>query len=249
MEIAGLEGVLSDPALDIRELRGALRTKNDSLLFELAHVELPGTEGRGQGRIDWPQDTIQYRFTLDAPRLALADIRFVSPFFPDYTGRARVSATSVSNQRTEWAIGDLSFGDDASRIDGSLVAITDINRGLGFRALRLDLRNVDLNVPRPYLDTLPFHGRVSGRLEADGFFDGMTVALDWDYQDSSIEGGASNQLAMAGRVRFGGPDGTISSSRATCSSPLIRRRAVGGSRRCSRWTCATASRGSASRPR
>lgn len=207
VEIAGLEGVLSDPALDIRELRGALRTKNDSLLFELAHVELPGTEGRGQGRIDWPQDTIQYRFTLDAPRLALADIRFVSPFFPDYTGRARVSATSVSNQRTEWAIGDLSVGDDASRIDGSLVAITDINRGLGFRALRLDLRNVDLNVPRPYLDTLPFHGRVSGRLEADGFFDGMTVALDWDYQDSSIEGGASNQLAMAGRVRFGGPDG------------------------------------------
>jgi len=214
IEISGLDGRLSDPALDIRELRGTLQTEGDSLLFELPRVELPGTEGRVEGRIDWPQDTIQYHFTFDAEKLALADIRFVSAFFPDYRGRAWLQARSASNRRTEWTIRDLAVGDSASRIEGSLVAITDIRHGLGFRNLRLTLTNVDLDVPRPYLDTLPFHGRVNGTLRADGFFDAMRVDLDWVFDDSVVEGGATNQLALAGLVHLGGAEGMIFDSAA-----------------------------------
>jgi hypothetical protein len=214
IEISGLEGRLSDPGLDIRELRGTLETKDDSLLFELPRVELPGTEGRAEGRIDWPQDTVQYHFTFDAEKLALADIRFVSPFFPDYSGKAWLQARSASNRRTEWTIRDLAVGDSTSRIEGSLVAITDIPRGLGFRDLGLTLTNVDLDVPRPYLDTLPFHGRVSGTLNADGFFDAMRVDLDWVFDDRDVEGGATNQLALEGLVHLGGAEGMVFDSAA-----------------------------------
>ncbi len=45
---------------------------------------LPGTRASGQGRLDWPRDTILYHLRLDAPTLALADIRFVSPEFPGF---------------------------------------------------------------------------------------------------------------------------------------------------------------------
>ncbi len=209
VEISGLEGLLSDPALDIRELRGTLRTKNDSLVFELPRVELPGTEGRAVGRIDWPQDTVRYRFAFDAERLSLPDVRFVSPFFPDFGGKARLAASSVSNQRTEWTIRGLAVGDSLSGIEGNLIAITDIYRGLGFRDLDLTLRNLDLDVPRPYLDTLPFEGRVSGRLAADGFFDAMQVDLDWVLDDARVPEGATSELGLAGLVHIGGPEGMV----------------------------------------
>lgn len=207
LEIGRLAARVSDPALRIRELKGGLRTKNDSLVFNVEHLALPGTTGSGAGRLDWPRDTIMYRFGFQIPRLALADLRWISPRFPDYTGSARVQARSSSGARTEFDIRDLGVGDPESRVSGRLVAITDVYRGLGFRGLNLSLANVDLDVMRAYLDTLPFYGRLTGRLEADGFFDDMSVSLDWRFSDAHVPGGSETQLALDGRLRLGGADG------------------------------------------
>jgi hypothetical protein len=207
LDIRHLAARISDPGMEVRDLRGRVRTKNDSLLFELEHAELPGTTGSGAGRLDWPRDTIMYHFSFDAPRLALADIRWVSPKFPAFTGSARLRANSLSGVRTEWNIPQLSVGDSSSQVTGRLLAITDIYRGLGFRRLQLTLSNLDLDVVRPYLDTLPLHGRITGPLRADGFFDGMTVGLDWVFQDARVPGGAESRLALEGNVRLGGAQG------------------------------------------
>ena len=207
LQIDRLAARLSDPLLEIRDLRGRVRTKDDSLLFELERATLPGTSVRGAGRLDWPRDTLLYHLALDAPKLALADIRFISPFFPGFTGRARLRARSVSGARTEWDIRDLSAGDSGSRVTGHLVAITDATRGLGFRNLDLALDSLDLDVVRPYLDSLPFHGTITGSLAADGFFDGLTATLDWQFHDAAVTGGAENRIALDGGIRRGGEDG------------------------------------------
>ena len=199
---------ISDPALDIRNADVVVRVKDDSLRFQARRIELPGTEATGEGRIDWPRDTILYRVRFDAPALALADLRFVSPQFPPFTGRARVTGTSLSGARTEWDLRDLSVGDATSRVSGRLVAITDVYRGLGFRDLSLQLDNLDLDVPRAYLDTLPFHGRVSGSLDAADFFDRMTVDLDWTFEDALVPGGATSRLSLTGPLRFT-PEGLV----------------------------------------
>lgn len=207
LDIRHLAARISDPGMEIRDLRGRVRTKNDSLLFELEHAELPGTTGSGAGRLDWPRDTIMYRFSFEAPRLALADLRWVSPHFPDFTGSARLRARSLSGVRTEWDLPRLSVGDSTSHVDGRMVAITDIHRGLGFRGLQLALTNLDLDAVRPFLDTLPLYGRISGPLRADGFFDGMTVSLDWQFSDGRVEGGAVSRVALEGNLRLGGSEG------------------------------------------
>lgn len=207
LDIRHLAARISDPAMDVRDLRGQVRTKHDSLLFELEHAELPGTTGSGAGRLDWPRDTIMYHFSFEAPRLSLADLRWVSPHFPDFTGSARLRANSLNGVRTEWTIPQLSVGDSTSQVTGHLVAITDIYRGLGFRDLQLGLGNLDLDVVRPYLDTLPLHGRITGPLRADGFFDGMTVSLDWVFQDAMVPGGAQSRLGLNGNLRLGGAEG------------------------------------------
>jgi len=207
LQIDHLAAQLSDPKLEIRDLRGSVHTKDDSLIFALDKAELPGTSAQGSGRIDWPKDTILYHFAFQAPVLALADLRWVSPAFPDFTGSAQVQAQSVSGSRTEYDIRNLSVGDSSSRVEGGMVAITDIYRGLGFRDLALTLRNLDLDVVRPYLDTLPFHGKLTGRMGASGFFGGMTVSLDWLFQDAKVPGGAETRLALNGPLRLGGADG------------------------------------------
>lgn len=200
--VGALAARISDPELDIRNAELSLSVKGDSLLFQARRLELPGTRASGEGRIDWPRDTILYHVRLDAPELALEDVRFISPQFPAFRGRARVTGTSLSGARTEWDLRDLSVGDAASTISGRLVAITDVYRGLGFRNLQLNIQNLNLDVPRAYLDTLPFHGAVTGTLQADGFFDRMTVALDWEFADSLVPGGAVSRVSLAGPLRF-----------------------------------------------
>jgi hypothetical protein len=203
-----LASKVSDPDLRIVDLKAQLRTKNDSLTFNVERAELPRTSLSGAGRIDWPQDTIQYRFGLEAPRLALADLRFISPGFPDFTGKGSVQARSVSNSRIEYDIRDLVVGDAGSRVSGRLVAITDIYQGLGFRRLGLNLANLDLDVVRPYLDSIPFYGKITGRLSADGFFKAMTVSLDWSFTDAKVAG-AQSRLALDGLLHLGGAEGMV----------------------------------------
>ncbi len=206
LEIERLAARVSDPALDIQALSGSIRTKNDSLLFELTRFELPGTSGQGSGRLDWPSDTLLYHYSFRTPRLALKDLRFISPKFPDFTGSGRVQAASLSTTRTEYDIRELALGGAGSKVAGRLVAITDVHRGLGFRNLDVMLNSLDLEVVRPYLDTLPFYGRVTGPLRADGFFNDMVVSLDWLFQDAKAAG-AENRVALGGRLRLGGPQG------------------------------------------
>jgi autotransporter translocation and assembly factor TamB len=206
LEIERLTAHVSDPALEIRALSGGLRTKNDSLVFELTHFELPGTSGQASGRLDWPSDTLLYHYRFRAPQLALKDLRFISPKFPDFTGSGRVQAASLSTTRTEYDIRELALGGGGSKVAGRLIAITDVHRGLGFRNLDVMLNSLDLEVVRPYLDTLPFYGRVTGPLRAEGFFNDMVVSLDWLFQDAKVPG-AENRLALDGRLRLGGAQG------------------------------------------
>lgn len=207
VEIARLATLISDPGMEVRHLAGTVRTRDDSLLFELTRAELPGTVGSGAGRLDWPRDTVLYGFSFEGPRVALADFRWVSPFFPDFTGSARLVARSLSGARTEWRFPELDVGDSVTRVNGRLVAITDVYRGLGFRGLELSLANLDMDAVRPYLDTLPLHGTISGPLRADGFFDGMTVALDWRFQDARVPGGAESRIRLGGNLELGGAEG------------------------------------------
>jgi translocation-and-assembly-module (TAM) inner membrane subunit TamB-like protein len=209
LQLAQLAARISDPRLEIRDLRGKVLTRADSLLFELDRFELPGTSGQATGRIDWPNDTLLFHFSFRAPQLALADLRFISPNFPDFKGSGRVQATSLSATRTEYDIRELAVGDPGTRVTGRLVAITDVYRGLGFRNLAVLLENLDLEVVRPYLDTLPFYGRVTGRLFASGFFDDMAVTLDWMFQDAKVPGGASNHVGLNGKLRLGGAEGML----------------------------------------
>lgn len=205
--IDSVAGVVSDPAIMVRGLKGKIVQGADSLLFDFERARMPNTVLRGVGRLDWPRDTLLYRFEMAASQLDLVDLRWVSPQFPALRGTGRVAARSLAGSRTEYDIRDLDVADPSSRIRGRLVAILDVDRGLGFRDLDLALGNMDLEIVRPYLDTLPFRGRLTGDLRASGFFDRMTVDGDWSFRDAGVPGGAENRLAFSGDVTLGAAGG------------------------------------------
>lgn len=205
--INSFAGRVSDPALDIRAMSGTLETAGDSLIFALARLELPGTTATGRGRVDWPRDTLLFNAEFEAPRLALADLRFINPDFPDYQGRARARLSASNGTLLRTAVTDLSVGDATSHLTGELVALAHLQRGLGFEGLALHLREIDLEAVRPYLDTLPMRGRLSGELEANGYFDDLDVRLDWVFRDAAVAGEPLSQLALVGRISTGGAAG------------------------------------------
>jgi hypothetical protein len=200
---------VSDPLVEIAALRGELTQARDTLWFELPVVALPDTRGSADGLVAWPRDTLLFDFSFEAERAALADLRFVSPDFPDWTGRGELEAFSFDGTETSYLLRGLVLGDAQGGISGELTALTHRRRGLGFRGLDLALRNVDLDVARPYLDTIPFEGRISGTLKADGYFDDMRVALDWTFFDERIEGRPANRLVLEGDMVLGGAEGMI----------------------------------------
>lgn len=193
---------VSDPGVRVTDATGQVELRGDTLAFQFQRVALPNTEAIGGGRVLWPQDTILYDFTFNAPRVDLADLRWISPGFPAMRGRARVTATSESGTRTAYDVRDLVLVAGRERLDGNLVAVTDQRRGLGVRRLRMTLTAVDLAKAKPYVPALPFTGTLDGTLDADGFLDDLAVTLDWRYADAAVRGRPVTTLAGEGRVRL-----------------------------------------------
>ena len=208
MEIASFNAQLSNPDIRIVNAVGELVTKSDSLRFRFDHAELPGTRLSGSGAVRWPEDTLRYDFALDAMP-ALRDLRWIQPDFPDWEGRGKVVALSTTNRHSEFLLEEMVLGDADTRAAGRLVAIVDDDRGFGVRDLDVVLDNVSLEVVRPYLDTLPFRGTLTGQLQADGYKSLMQLAGDLAFVDAVPLGSPVSNLDFDGNVALGGAEGAV----------------------------------------
>jgi len=208
-DVDSLSSRVSDPALTVVDLAAHAWTHGDSLAFTAHRAALPHSRFTGGGVITWPHGPVLYDFTLDAARLDLRDLHWVSPDFPDMTGRAVVTARSRSEQLTAYTLHRLDLRGRGGRISGDVTALTDQRRGLGVEDMAVELTDLDLDVPRPYLDTMPLHGTLTGRLSGAGFRDGLDLDADLVFRDAAIEGGATSTIAGSGHLILGGPDGTV----------------------------------------
>src|SRR4029077_1369662 len=153
---------VSDPQIVVRDAAGRVRLHNDSVVFSLRRGALPHTRFTGGGAATWPHDTTLFDFQVVASQASLVDLRWISPDFPDLTGRGVVAARSESGTRTAFEVTDLHLARGPTRIDGQITALDDRQRGLGVRDLRLTHKDLDLAQIRPFVPGLPFFGILSG---------------------------------------------------------------------------------------
>jgi translocation and assembly module TamB len=219
-DIDSLATRVSDPAIAIVDLAAHGWTRADTLQFTLHRAALPGTKVAGQGFVTWPHGPLLYDFTLNASRVDLRDLRWISPNFPAMTGRGRVIAKWRTDRTAGYDLRDLALQGGPGDVAGNVVVVLDEHRGLGVEHMALRLRALDLDVPRPYLDTLPLHGTLTGTLAGDGYLDGLNVDYDGRFDDAQVPGGASNAVSVAGHLVFGGPEGTLLDSLEVRSADL-----------------------------
>lgn len=200
-DLDSLAARVSDPGVTLTDAAGRIRIHGDSVVFSLEHGALPDTRFAGGGAVTWPADTVLFDFQIVSSHVNLADLRWVSPQFPLMHGAGLLTARSENGQRTTFDIRDLHLRGPLGQVDGDLLAITDRRQGIGARDMNLQLRNLDLDAVRPYLDTLPFYGTVTGTLRGGGgFLTAMDVVLDWAFTDAAVPNHPVTTIAGAGRV-------------------------------------------------
>jgi hypothetical protein len=148
VDLDTLAGLLSDPAVPVRHIRGRIQVKGDSLIFAVESGALPNSQISGGGVLTWPEGPIWYDIGLDMPQLDLADIRWISPDFPDLAGPAVLAARTESPERTAFALRDMSLRGPAGGLDGVVTILQDKRRGLGVRDMRLRLEGLTLDAIR-----------------------------------------------------------------------------------------------------
>ncbi|MEO7985196.1 MAG: translocation/assembly module TamB domain-containing protein [Gemmatimonadales bacterium] len=217
IDLDSLATRVSDPAVTLRDAVGRVYLRGDSAVFSLSHGALPATTFSGGGAVTWPHDTVLFDFQVNSPQVSLQDLLWVSPDFPAMTGSGVLVARSETGALTAYDVRDLHLREGTQRIDGDLVALTDKKRGLGFRDMRVTLRDLNLDAARKYIDSLPFYGRLSGSLSGNGYLDAMDIALDWSFADARVPGNPVSLVAGDGVV------GTSRDSGLTFSQFNVRR--------------------------
>ena len=200
IDLDSLATRVNDPGVTLRNAVGRVRIRGDSAVFSLSRGALPDTRFSGGGAVTWPRDTILFDFQVIAPQVNLADLRWVSPKFPDMTGRGVLTARSETGARTAYDIRDLHLRGALGEVDGELVTITDRRRGLGVRDMNVRLANLDLDAARPYLDTLPFYGTVTGKLAGSGFLHALDLSIEWAFRDAAVPGNPLSTIAGEGGI-------------------------------------------------
>lgn len=200
IDLDSLATRVNDPGVTLRNAVGRVRIRGDSAVFSLSRGALPDTRFSGGGAVTWPRDTVLFDFQVIASQVNLQDLLWVSPKFPAMSGRGILTARSETGARTAYDIRDLHLKGALGQVDGELVTITDKRRGLGVRDMNLRLANLDLDAVRPYLDTLPFYGTVTGKLAGSGFLTAMDLSLEWAFRDAAVPENPLSTIAGDGGV-------------------------------------------------
>jgi translocation and assembly module TamB len=200
IDLDSLATRVNDPGVTLRDAVGRVRIRGDSAVFSLSRGALPDTRFSGGGAVTWPRDTVLFDFQVIAPRVNLEDLRWVSPDFPSMTGQGVLTARSETGTRTAYDIRDLHLSGQLGRVDGELVTITDRRRGLGVRDMNVRLAELDMDAVRPYLDSLPFYGTVTGRLAGSGFLNALDVGIEWAFRDAAVPGNPLSTIAGDGGI-------------------------------------------------
>jgi translocation and assembly module TamB len=220
IDLDSLATRINDPGVTLRDAAGRVVLRGDSAIFSLDRAALPDTRFSGGGAVTWPRDTILYDFQVISSHVNMEDLRWVSPQFPSMTGSGILTARSLSGMRNEYDVRQLELRAGEQQVSGELVAITDRRQGLGVRDMRLQLKSLDLDAVRGYLDTLPFFGTLTGSVSGSGFLRDMDVRLDWSFADARVPGNPVSTIAGEGGVGARGGEGLVFTGFAVRSSDV-----------------------------
>lgn len=209
IDVAGLAVESTDPVVRLTDVAGRLRIIGDSLDLRLARVGLPGSALRdARGLISWPHDTVLFDLRLRADSATLGDFRFIDRRFAGVPGAGVVAGDvrlrSHGGRVLEVGLDPVRLAYRGGTLAGRLTAFSVADSGLvALRDADLQAGDFDLEFARPFLDTLPFAGRLSGHTSATGQLSALALETDWSFRDSLVPGWPESRVRGKGEVTLG----------------------------------------------
>ncbi|MDP3908771.1 MAG: hypothetical protein Q8Q14_00115 [Gemmatimonadales bacterium] len=210
IDIIRLATESSDPRLSLRDVAGNITIAGDTLQVNLDRVGLPGSTFSARGQVSWPGGPILFDLAMRADSATLTDIRFVDPRFPEGAVlHGDVALRSHSSRLLEIRLEPIDVRYAGGRVTGRVTAFSATDSGLvALRRGDLNSRDLSLELVRPYLDTLPFAGRLTGRTVVDGPIGALQMRTDWTFVDSLVRElpAAVTRIRGEGTVNAAGGD-------------------------------------------
>src|SRR5882672_9534746 len=208
IDILRLATEASDPKLSIADVVGRLTIDGRTLDVDLSRVRFPATQFRARGTVQWPRDTLLWNLVMQADSATLTDIRFLDPRFPEQAVlHGGVTLASHGGRVLEIQLRPLDLTFAQGRLTGHVNAFSAADSGLvALRQGDLVARELSLDFPRVYIDSLPFHGRLTGRTIVDGPMSALKIETDWSFRDSLVPGWPESQISGKGEVNISGKD-------------------------------------------
>src|SRR5216110_907904 len=208
IDVLRLSTEASDPKLSIADVVGRLTIDGHTLDVDLSRVRFPATQFRARGTVQWPRDTLLWNLVMNADSATLTDIRFLDPRFPENAVlHGGVTLASHGGRVLEIQLRplDLTFG--RGRLTGHVNAFSAADSGLvALRQGDLVARELSLDFPRIYVDSLPFHGRLTGRTIVDGPMSALKIETQWSFRDSLVPGWPESQIFGKGEISVAGKE-------------------------------------------
>jgi len=213
IDVSRLAFESSDPEVRLVDVAGRLRVIGDSMEVQLARARLPASALRNaRGSVRWPHGPMLFDLRLRADSATLGDFPFIDRRFTGapatgvLSGDVRVR--SHGSRVLEVGVDSLRLAYAGGTVDGRVTALSVADSGLvALRDADLDARDFDLEFARPFLDTLPFAGRLSGRTVATGPLTALALETDWSFRDSLVPAWPETRLRGKGEVNLKAADG------------------------------------------
>src|SRR3989454_754979 len=213
IDISRLATESSDPSVRLADVAGRLRVIGDSMDVQLARVRLPRSALRdARGTLRWPHGPLLFDLRLRADSATLEDFQFIDRRFAGVPGAGVVSGDvrlrSHGERVLEVGLDPLRLVFGGGTVAGQLIAFSAADSGLvALRDADLDARDFDVEFARPFLDTLPFAGRLSGHTLATGPLAALALETDWSFRDSLVSGWPETRIRGKGEVNLKAADG------------------------------------------
>lgn len=210
-DIASLAVRVSDPDVTLRDVVGHLTVVGDSMDLELSRVALPRSRIALRGRLSWPRGPLLYDLAIAADSADLADFAWIDPRFPagaELRGALAVRSSAPRGSVLTVTLDPVEIRHHGGVLTGKVTAVARDDSGLvRLRDGDLVAANFDLELARPFLDTLPFAGRLTGRTVVAGPMDSLALDVDWRYRDSLVAGWPETHIVGNGIVDLNDPEG------------------------------------------
>jgi translocation and assembly module TamB len=202
-----LAGRLSDPAFVITRANGVVAIEGDSARLDLDHFDLPGTRAALAGRVRWGGARTAVDLSVNARRFSFADLAAAAPVLPRSGGGwVTLRVRLLESGAAEYDAREFAIATGRSIATGRGRVTTGERGGLSIRGMDVALAPLDLAVLAPFVNALPVHGLVRGRVRAAGALQDLAVDADLAFTDEAAAGRPTNVVIGRGRLALGGRD-------------------------------------------